>query len=68
MRIVVTPVTVSPFATAQLIGAAPRYFGSSEAWTLTQPYLGQVKDRFRNDLAITNNDNCFGNDRLDALE
>jgi len=34
------PVTVSPRATAQLIGAAPRYFGSREAWTLMHPNRG----------------------------
>ena len=35
---VVTP--DSPFSTAHCTGAAPRYFGSSEACTLTQPYFG----------------------------
>ena len=33
MRMVVTPVTVSPFAMAHCRGAAPRYLGSSEACT-----------------------------------
>jgi len=37
---VVTPETSSPAAIAAWIGAAPLYFGSSEAWTLTQPASG----------------------------
>jgi len=32
-----TPVTASPLSTAHWIGAAPRYFGSSEPWTFTAP-------------------------------
>src|SRR5213076_272761 len=40
IRIVVTPVRVSPFPIAQLIGAAPRYLGSREACKLIQPSLG----------------------------
>ena len=35
-----TPVSVSPFRIAQLMGAAPRYLGKSDAWTLMEPYLG----------------------------
>ena len=34
---VVTPVSVSPFMIAQLMGAAPRYRGRSEAWRLIVP-------------------------------
>jgi hypothetical protein len=41
MRIVVTPVVVSPFAIAHWIGAAPRYFGSSEACRLRLPSGGR---------------------------
>ena len=37
---IVTPVVFSPFSTAHWIGAAPRYFGSSEPWTLMQPLGG----------------------------
>ena len=37
---VVTPVSVSPLMTAQLMGAAPRYWGNSAAWTLNVPYSG----------------------------
>ena len=37
---IVTPVSVSPLAIAQLIGAAPRYFGSSDECTLMQPRRG----------------------------
>ena len=40
MRMIVTPVTVSPFRMAWAIGDAPRYFGSSEAWTLIAPIVG----------------------------
>ena len=45
MRIVVTPLFVSPFTMAQLIGAAPRYFGSREAWRLIQPSRGIGRSR-----------------------
>ena len=37
---VVTPVTVSPRMIAHWIGAAPRYRGRSEAWTLMEPRVG----------------------------
>ena len=37
---IVTPVFFSPFSTAHWIGAAPRYCGSSEPWTLMQPRGG----------------------------
>ena len=37
---VVTPVNSSPLITAHWIGAAPLYFGRSEACTLIQPYRG----------------------------
>src|SRR6185312_39299 len=39
-RKVVTPVTASPLITAQLMGAAPRYCGSSDPWRLTVPFGG----------------------------
>ena len=35
-----TPVVSSPFRMAQLMGAAPRYLGSRDEWTLIEPYLG----------------------------
>ena len=38
--IIVTPVSFSPLMIAQLIGAAPLYFGKSDAWIFTQPYFG----------------------------
>jgi len=37
MNMVVIPVSVAPSMIAWLIGAAPRYLGSSEACTLMQP-------------------------------
>ena len=37
---VVAPVSLSPFITAQLIGAAPRYCGSNEACRLKVPKRG----------------------------
>ena len=37
---VVMPVSVSPRMIAHWIGAAPRYFGSSEAWMLIEPRAG----------------------------
>ena len=42
-RKVVTPVSVSPLMTAQLMGAAPRYCGSSEAWRLNVPRRGMAQ-------------------------
>ena len=38
--IMVTPTSRSPARMARCIGAAPRYFGSSEAWMLMQPNFG----------------------------
>ena len=43
MCMMVTPVSLSPFSTAQWMGAAPRYLGSRDEWTLMQPYLGVVQ-------------------------
>ena len=40
VSMVVTPVTASPWIMAQLMGAAPRYLGSRDEWTLIEPYLG----------------------------
>src|SRR5688572_8512304 len=37
---VVAPVSFSPLMIAQLIGAAPRYWGSNEAWRLNVPSEG----------------------------
>lgn len=39
-RMTELPVMVSPRMMAQLIGAAPRYFGRREAWRLTLPRRG----------------------------
>src|SRR3990172_7680657 len=39
-RKVVTPDSFSPLIIAQLIGAAPRYFGNSEACKLNAPFIG----------------------------
>ena len=35
-----TPVSASPSSTAHWMGAAPRYLGRSDAWTLMEPYFG----------------------------
>jgi len=56
--IVVTPVTSSPWAIAHCTGAAPRYFGSSEACTLTMP-SGGMSRYSGNDLAVTHHDHDF---------
>ena len=40
MRMIVMPVSRSPASTARWIGAAPRYRGSSEPWTLISPSRG----------------------------
>ena len=42
----VTPVSVSPSTTAHVIGAAPRYLGSSDACTLTHPRRGPSSTSF----------------------
>ena len=42
-RIAVTPDSRSPFNTAHCTGAAPLYFGSSDAWILTHPKRGMDK-------------------------
>ena len=39
---VVTPVIFSPLISAQLIGAAPRYWGSRAAWRLKVPRRGML--------------------------
>ena len=41
-RKVVTPVSVSPLIMAQLMGAAPRYCGSNEAWRIESAVEGHV--------------------------
>ena len=41
---IVTPVFSSPRISAQLIGAAPRYFGRSDGWMLMQPSPRSVDD------------------------
>jgi len=40
---VVTPVSASPRISAHAIGAAPRYLGRSEAWTLMDPRAGMSR-------------------------
>ena len=42
-RMIVTPVSVSPSITARCTGAAPRYFGSSDACTLIMPEARHVR-------------------------
>src|SRR3990172_3465666 len=46
IRMMVIPVVVSPRTSAQLIGAAPRYFGRSDAWTLMHPRRGMSRIDF----------------------
>ena len=46
VNIVVTPAFFSPSAMHQLIGALPRYFGSSDACTLTVPMGGMSSIRW----------------------
>ena len=46
MSMVVTPLTLSPAIIQRCIGAAPRYIGSSDAWTFTQPYSGSSSTSF----------------------
>ena len=42
----VTPVIRSPASSAATTGAAPRYFGRSEKWQLTQPKRGRSRSGF----------------------
>ena len=46
MRIIVTPVSFSPFAMARFIGAAPLYSGKSEACILRQCNFGRPNTTF----------------------
>ena len=41
MRMIVTPVSASPARMAAAMGEAPRWRGSSEAWTFRQPRAGR---------------------------
>ncbi len=43
IRMIVTPVSISPARMARSIGAAPRQRGNSEAWTLKQPSRGAAE-------------------------
>jgi hypothetical protein len=40
---IVTPVSASPLRMAHWIGAAPRYLGSRDVWTLRQPKRGRSR-------------------------
>ena len=60
MRMVVTPVTDSPRAIAHWIGAAPRYFGSSEACMFRLPRTRQFDHPLRNDAAVADDDDRVG--------
>ena len=42
IRMSVIPVSRSPRTMAHVTGAAPRYFGRSDAWTFTHPSRGPV--------------------------
>ena len=42
--------------TARCTGAAPRYLGSSDAWTLIMPKRGSVSTMFRDDASVSRND------------
>jgi hypothetical protein len=48
INMMVTPVTRSPWIMAQFIGAAPRYLGSRDAWTLIHPNGGMLRRAGRN--------------------
>ena len=62
MRIVVTPVIFSPFAIAHWIGAAPRYFGNSEACRFKFPNRRQIDHPLRNDAAVADDNDRFRTD------
>ena len=49
---IVTPVSASPLRMAHWIGAAPRYLGSREVWTLRQPKRGRSRMLCGQNLAI----------------
>ena len=45
---------------AQAIGAAPRYFGNSDAWTLMPPSVGGGQHVLRQNLAVGGDDEQVG--------
>ena len=60
---IVTPVSRSPAITARCTGAAPRYRGRSDAWTLIMPSRGICKHGLRQDLAVGGDDADVGAER-----
>ena len=67
-RMIVTPVTGSPAITARCTGAAPRYFGSSDACTLIMPSRGMREQRVRQDPPVCRDHAEVGLQRGDRRE
>ena len=60
----VAPVSRSPCSTAQLTGARPRYFGSSEPCMLKAPRRGGREQRRRQHAAVVEREEEVGRERL----
>ena len=58
MRMVVTPVRVSPLTMDHWMGAAPRYLGSRAGVNVDDALRRKIDYVLRNDLAVTDNDHA----------
>ena len=67
MRMIETPVSLSPAMMARLMGAAPRQCGRSEAWTLKQPKRGASRIGLGQDQPIGDDDRGIGIESAEAL-
>ena len=68
MRCRVMPMRGSPCSTAQLIGARPRYFGSSEPCMLNAPERRQREDLRADHVPVINREDQVGLQRGDLLD
>ena len=64
---VVRPVRVSPLTMAQWIGAAPRYFGSSDAVQIDPAEPRNFDQPRGNDLPVGDDDDHVGRDALEIF-
>ena len=66
--IVVRPVTFSPLTIAQLIGAAPRYFGSKGTVEIDPAEPRNRNQRRWNDLPVGDDDDHIRSEPLEIIE
>src|SRR5216683_1869829 len=64
IRIVVTPVRVSPFTMAQLMGAAPRYLGEQGSVQIDPAQFRNRQQPRRNNLSVSDDHHAIGRQRL----